>query len=54
MRHHEKYRHPEITPAVKEKCQAKEIAPQEAITTVERTQEVKFYNYSLVVGKGIA
>jgi hypothetical protein len=53
MRHHEKCRHPEITPEDKEKCQAKEVALPEAITAAEKTAEVEFYNYSLVVSKGI-
>lgn len=51
IQHHEKCQFPEITRAVKETCQVKEAARQEAIMAVEITEEVKFYNYKFVVEK---
>jgi hypothetical protein len=51
IRHQGKWRLPIITRAVKETCQAKAAAHQEAITAAEKTEEVKFYNYSFVVEK---
>jgi hypothetical protein len=51
IRHHEKCRLPAITQAVKETCQVKAAAHQEATTAAEKTEEVKFYNHSFIVKK---